>query len=113
MNPRIIKESRALLPAFGVTLLATIVPCLICPRSEFAFFPFAVGCALMAASVFGNEFHGRTMPMLLSQPVSRGRVWFQKMLVLGVALALSLAIFLIFLVRPSLSSAMPPDFLPT
>ncbi len=99
MNPRIIKESRALLPAFGVSLLAAIVPSLIWRGEEVGLFLFGVGCALMAASAFGNEFHGRTMPLLLSQPLSRRRVWFEKMLVLGVVLLLGFATFLICL-RP-------------
>src|SRR5260221_157388 len=97
MNRRIIKEARALLPAFGVALLATIVPSVIWRGDEVALFLFAVGCALMAASAFGNEVHGRTLPLLLSQPFSRRRIWFEKMVVLGVALAVCLVTVLIYL----------------
>ena len=56
---------------------------------------FTVCCTLMGASSFGNEFNYQTMPLLLSQPVSRRKIWFEKMLVLGLAIALGLGALLI------------------
>ncbi|HEX3800012.1 MAG TPA: ABC transporter permease subunit [Verrucomicrobiae bacterium] len=48
------------------------------------------GCAcLLAASSFGGELDSRTLLLLLAQPVSRRQVWFEKLLVLGVALILA------------------------
>jgi hypothetical protein len=42
------------------------------------------GMALLAAQPFGAEFQARTLPLLLSQPCSRVRLWGEKMLVLAV-----------------------------
>ena len=42
---------------------------------------FLGGLALVATLVFGQEVHDRTLPLLLVQPVSRSRIWRQKMLV--------------------------------
>lgn len=42
---------------------------------------FLVGTPLMAALSFGDEFHHRTMVLLLTEPVSRTRVWLEKWLV--------------------------------
>ena len=47
----------------------------------------AGGSVLVAASSFGAEFNHRTFIQLLVQPVDRRRIWFEKMLVLGAALA--------------------------
>ncbi len=97
MNPRIIKETRALLPVFGLILLAAIVPPLIWSRETaqgVAISVFTICCLIMGASCFGNEYQWRTMPLLLSQPVPRKRIWNEKMLVLGVALWLGLLTFL-------------------
>ena len=47
---------------------------------------FCVACALMGASVFGNEFNHRTLPLLLAQPVPRKSLWRIKMLALLAAL---------------------------
>lgn len=41
-----------------------------------------LGAAFLAALSFGNEFQSRTLPMLLSQPCSRLRLWGEKMLML-------------------------------
>ena len=98
MNPRLVKETRFLLPAFGVTVLATLATSLIW-RGYSALgalvVVFTVCCTLMGASSFGNEFQYQTMPLLLSQPLSRRSIWFEKMLVLGVAVALAFAALLL------------------
>ena len=41
-----------------------------------------LGSTFLAALSFGTEFQARTLPMLLSQPCSRLRLWSEKMLVL-------------------------------
>ena len=88
MNARTIKEVRVLLPSFlasvGVPLATSVVW-----RGDFALsgviFVFTICCTVMGASCFGNEFHYQTMPLLLAQPVSRQKIWFEKMQLLGVA----------------------------
>ena len=39
---------------------------------------FILGTALLVALPFGTEFQQRTLSLILSQPVSRARVWFEK-----------------------------------
>ncbi|HEY6166524.1 MAG TPA: ABC transporter permease, partial [Verrucomicrobiae bacterium] len=50
-----------------------------------AMFIFFVGTALVAAMSFGTEFQQRTLPLLLSQPFERARLWRDKLLVLTAA----------------------------
>jgi len=45
---------------------------------EVAVSAFVVGTALLVALPFGTEFQQRTLGLILSQPVSRGRVWGEK-----------------------------------
>ena len=40
---------------------------------------FVVGCLFLAAWPMGSEFHHRTLPLLLSQPHCRFRLWREKM----------------------------------
>lgn len=47
---------------------------------------FVVGMAVLAALPFGAEFQQRTLGLVLSQPVSRARVWFEKWCVLAAVL---------------------------
>ena len=49
-----------------------------------------LGVTFLAALSFGSEFQSRTLPMLLSQPCSRLRLWSEKMLVLTYFLFLPL-----------------------
>ena len=49
---------------------------------------FVVGIALAAALPFGSEFQQRTMVLLISQPISRGRIWFEKWVILAVAIGI-------------------------
>lgn len=46
-----------------------------------------LACPIIAATGFGNEFSYGTISQLLAQPVDRRRIWFEKMLVLAIALA--------------------------
>src|SRR5262249_15959757 len=43
---------------------------------------FWVGIPMLAALSLGNEFQHRTLPLLLSQPVSRKTIWSEKWIVL-------------------------------
>jgi len=109
---RLWKETRALLPMWAAVAALMALPFLLQlrdPRS-FSIASFIFGCALLGPVCIGHEFNHRTMGALLAQPVSRRRLWWEKLLLLGAAL-LSLAWWLAFLVpatwgRPgSVSSA--------
>jgi hypothetical protein len=107
MNARIIKETRSVLPVLGVTMLVSVAPRLIWSRDAaggagLAFFTLC--CVLMGAACFGNEYHWRTMPLLLAQPVPRRKIWNEKMLVLGGALGLGLAFFWLCVPLPEVDS---------
>jgi hypothetical protein len=54
-----------------------------------------LGCALLVALSFGAEFQNRTLPLLLSQPCTRLRLWGEKMLVLAGLLLLVAAVFVV------------------
>jgi hypothetical protein len=58
------------------------IPSIFINLLEFGFF---AGIALLAATSFGAEFQQRTLPLLLTQPCKRGRLWNEKMLALGSA----------------------------
>src|SRR5204862_8354980 len=53
---------------------------------EFATFTYFIGAAAFGALSIGHEYGCRTLPLLLSQPVSRERVWLAKLGVLAVLL---------------------------
>lgn len=53
---------------------------------------FFLGVPLLASLPFGSEFHHRTIVLLLSAPVSRGRTWFDKWLAATLVLAALAAI---------------------
>jgi hypothetical protein len=98
MNARIMKESRALLVPFTATVVLTLACTLIWRgNSDVAgsLIVFMVCCTLMGASCLGAEFSHRTLPLLLAQPISRGRIWGEKMLVLSAALALAYGMWLL------------------
>ncbi|MBI3877224.1 MAG: hypothetical protein HY300_14920 [Verrucomicrobia bacterium] len=96
MNPatlcRLKKEARALLPFWAAIAGLMVVPFTFASsdRMGFTFGAYIFGCALLASVCIGHEFHHRTLGLLISQPVSRRRLWWEKMAVLGAAL-LSLA----------------------
>lgn len=104
MNPRIRKELRPLLPMVCVTPVVAVAPSLIWPKDGdglgTGMLLLAVCCAALGASSFGNEFHWRTMPLLLAQPISRQKLWFEKLLALGLAyfVAILLCLIALFLV---------------
>jgi hypothetical protein len=89
MTRRLIKELRPLL--FPLCVAAITVAVSSEPSSSLsglAPFGFCAGCVLLAALTFGSEFQQRTMPLLLSQPVKRSRLWKEKLLVLTFAVTL-------------------------
>ena len=81
---RVTKEFRLQLPG---ALLASLAPSLALlvdddPRS-WSWPPwlmaYAGGCLWMGATTFGAEFEGRTLHALLAQPISRRRLYWEKM----------------------------------
>src|SRR5579871_958761 len=96
MNRRMYKEVRILLPAWGLTMAALLLPFGFFPRDTaqtLAVSALATGLAAMAGLSFGSEFQARTMSLLLVQPVSRYRIWFEKTLVLALGTVLAFALF--------------------
>ena len=84
MTAQLRKEARALAPAWAGTLAAVAV---LGSRGEgLAWFSYCCGCALLGGLSFGHELQHRTLPMLLTQPVSRAAIWRDKVLVLAAAL---------------------------
>jgi hypothetical protein len=91
MKARLIKETRDLLPTFGVMLVLIVLPYAFWPAGEFGFWVLGIACVVMAGSSFGNEFQHRTFSLLLSQPIARPVIWRGKMLILGVGMLAILA----------------------
>jgi len=76
-----------LLPAWLIALFAAVTAVMTEGEgNDIGMALFCVACALMGASVFGNEFNHRTLPLLLAQPVPRKNLWRIKMLALFAAL---------------------------
>jgi hypothetical protein len=96
-NVRIIKEIREVLPILGGVAGAIVVPHLIwgAKAQAFAYFVFALGSVILAASAFGNEVYHRTISALLSQPVPRGLIWREKAGISACAVATALAVILV------------------
>lgn len=90
MRIRLWKEMRALFVPWLVAILLPVVYVGLLRDSYvwFSLYPFVCGLSYlcMSALVFGAEFIHGTMPWLLSQPISRWRIWFEKMGVLALAL---------------------------
>lgn len=96
MNALILKEVRSILPAWIVALvLATLPVWTLWPGPGGALFenlgwlvfaPFGLGVLLLSLAPFGQELNWGTLSVLLSQPVSRHRLWLVKVVVLAVTL---------------------------
>src|ERR1039457_1478987 len=99
MNTRLAKETRDLLPLLVGSLLLISAPYLIWQIGDTGLGYAALGlaCAVMGGSSFGNEFHHRTMPLLLSQPIARSVLWREKMLILGAGMLASLVVLVVCL----------------
>jgi len=77
--------------AFLVTVAAVVVGSFSFNGSDASGIVATVFCllsAVLSVTIFGTEFNARTMGLLLTQPVSRQRLWLEKMAVLAVALIL-------------------------
>lgn len=108
------KEVRALLPLWlGILAALEIVPALgrwlsAGPDSIQALELFVFGAAslLLGALSIGHEYSNRTLTLLLSQPVSRARVFGAKQLVLGTMLLILALVVWITVSEPSSGVAM-------
>ncbi|MBI3416654.1 MAG: hypothetical protein HY043_15285 [Verrucomicrobia bacterium] len=89
MQARLWKEFHFLLLPMLTTVLLPLGVGFIFPSGDNStvLVAMAFACALVGASAFGTEFAHGTMAQLLAQPVNRSRLWSEKMLALGVALA--------------------------
>ena len=86
MKARLWKEGRALFPYWAAAMLVSLL-CVTMTGAPGLWILLAVlGESVLGAVGFGHEYAHGTMPMLLSQPLSRRRVWYEKMGVLGAAL---------------------------
>ena len=97
MNAYLRKEIRLLLPSFAFAMVAALSIWLIPPDSKqgqnhwmwLIIFPILVCPALvvmMALDSFGREMSCNTFANLLSQPISRSRIWWTKSSLLALAL---------------------------
>lgn len=95
---RLAKEARALLPFWAAMAGLMLLPFLFQSHEplHFAWSAYCFGCVLLGSVIIGQEFQHRTMGLLLSQPASRRRIWWEKMFVLGAAL-LGLLLWLVIL----------------
>ena len=83
------KDFRALLPLWTVCaigLLATALD-LPLPIRSAAAAVYIVSCATLGAYAFGHEYTHGTMPLLLTQPIARRRIYLAKLGVLALLLA--------------------------
>jgi hypothetical protein len=85
---RLWKEARALLPMWAAVAGLIAVPFLLRYEQpmDFALGAYWLGCGLLGPVCMGQEFQHRTMGLLLSQPISRRRLWWEKMGVLCAAM---------------------------
>ncbi|HEV2394681.1 MAG TPA: hypothetical protein VG146_20205, partial [Verrucomicrobiae bacterium] len=91
MNALLAKEIRLLLPAWGAALLLAVAPVWLLEfdphNAMLALGPFCIGTILLGLSSFGREVALNTFPLMLAQPSERARIWWTKVGVLAVALA--------------------------
>ena len=109
MNPRLAKEFRTLLVPWGLCAvagfghLARLVSIGGVPGfflTTIAAFAFCAGCLMLAALPLGSEFQQRTLPLLMSQPIKRSRIWQEKIQ------AATLAVLALVLVHGSILIAL-------
>jgi len=96
MNGLVRKEVRSILPVWLLAMALAIIPVwVVWPGPHgmmleelglLVFAPFGLGVLLLGLTPFGQELNWGTFPVLLSQPVSRRRLWLVKVTVVGVAL---------------------------
>ena len=81
---RIKKDARALFWPWSAVILAGASP-IVLPHSyaePLSFLSFFLGIPLLATLPIGNEFHHHTVSLWLTQPLSRLRLWREKMFVM-------------------------------
>src|SRR5690349_6830006 len=90
MNKRLIKEVRLLGSGFLISAALACLPVLLFPDESGAWVSaswLVLASALAGSAGFGVELAERTLFPLLSQPISRQEIWFEKMRTLAFALA--------------------------
>lgn len=99
LSPALSKEIRALLPLWGASMAALGAAFVwreghrfLLPGPDVALFAYVVGSLAIGAQSVGQEYTYRTLPMLLSQPADRRRVYLLKFVVAAVML-MTLAAF--------------------
>lgn len=93
-SPALAKEIRALLPLWGISV-AALAAAVVWRRDgllDLALCAYVVGSLAIGAHSTGQEYSHGTLPMLLSQPTDRRRVYLLKSLV-AAAMLLTLAVF--------------------
>ena len=92
LSPALSKEIRALLPLWGTSIAAIAAAFVwretttLLPGPVLALFVYVVGSLAIGAQSVGQEYTYRTLPMLLSQPADRRRVYLLKFVVSAVML---------------------------
>jgi hypothetical protein len=95
MNALVRKEVRLMLPSWLTALALALVPfgvfwCLpvrsVDGPAHLALVTFSIGALMMALATFGGELGAGTFSALMSQPVSRLRLWRVKVSVLALAM---------------------------
>ena len=96
---RILKESRLVFWTWLVVILTAMLKAAATALGSSNTFDVAgavgfwVGIPLLVNVAFGEEFHQRTITLLLSQPIDRMKLWSEKWLVLTVAISSSTLIY--------------------
>jgi ABC-type transport system involved in multi-copper enzyme maturation permease subunit len=88
LSPALSKEIRALLPLWGASVAALGAAFVWrgSDRPDIGLFAYVVGSLAIGAQSVGQEYTYRTLPMLLSQPSDRRRVYLRKFVVSAVML---------------------------
>ena len=106
MNARTAKETRTQAPVLGLIAVGAIaIVAIAIVQAPYVFNNarpillaiYFIGSLVMSAMTFGNEFHLRTMSLLLSQPVARRELWPEKMRVLAAVNAIGGTVVLVAL----------------
>ncbi len=90
MRNRLWKETRAILPVWVITLVLMLAGRLILEfdygQVWFVWFAYAFGAQFVGAVLFGHEFNHNTIGLLLTQSISRARIYLEKVAVMAIAL---------------------------
>ena len=88
LTPLLWKEVRALAPTFAAALAAVLIGG---PSDDYALVSigllgFVFGVVSLGAQTFGQEFHHRTLGLLLAQPIPRLRIYLTKFAALSITI---------------------------